>query len=278
MDFDTLVLGGGGIKCIAMLGALQYMYDNGATHIFKKYIGTSAGAMICFFLAIGYTPVELIACICTREILESLLPVDVVSLVTGHGAISYTKLETHLRSMVMNKIGREKITLKELAEEYGITLVCTTYNMTKNICEYLSQKTYPEMDCLTAVRMSSAIPIVFDECEYDGCIYLDGGIVDNFSITVPQPEDKVFGCVMFTEYKKLGEQNRILSLLRVLVTVSSNFYIDRILQNYPHHRILRLNVENIDLFEFKQTRARLLDMFSSGYNNCQLFFNSSKDK
>ena len=278
MDFDTLVLGGGGIKCIAMLGALQYLYDNGAGHVFKKYIGTSAGSMICFFLSIGYTPVELIACICTREILESLLPVDVVSLVTGHGAIPYSKLDTHLRAMVHSKIGRESITFQQLRDEYGITLVCTTYNMTKNTCEYLSHETYPDMDCLLAVRMSSAIPIVFDECEYGGSIYLDGGIVDNFSITVAQPMDKVFGCVMFTEYKKLGEQNRILSLLRILVTVSSNFYIDRVLQNYPQHQILRLSVENIDLFEFKQTRPRLLDMFSSGYNNCQVFFKSCKDK
>ena len=57
IDYDTLVLAGASSKCIVTLGAIQYAYDNFLLKNLQTYIGTSSGAMICYLLAIGYTPV-----------------------------------------------------------------------------------------------------------------------------------------------------------------------------------------------------------------------------
>lgn len=59
-DFDTLVISGGSVNGISALGALQYLRDNEYLNNIKTYIGTSSGAFICYLLAIGYTPVEII--------------------------------------------------------------------------------------------------------------------------------------------------------------------------------------------------------------------------
>jgi predicted acylesterase/phospholipase RssA len=304
--YTTIVLGGGGTKCISTIGAMQYLYDSGRTLkdgrlAITRFIGTSAGAMICLFLAVGYTPVEIMVQICTRNVMEALLPLDFVSLVTGNGAIPYARLDTCIRNMLAEKCDPD-ITLEGLYKT-GRELVCTTYNMTDGKCEYVSWKTHPDLLCRTAVQMSSSLPFVFDECVVDGKIYLDGGIVDNFPIVAAQlldSEEKVFGCALFTKYDSLHTQNRLLSLVRVLSTVASNFYIERIISQYepacqplvvgerndrsscPRRGpgaygscdILKIHLNNSDIMEFDKSHQSKLEMFSLGYNCCQTFYKS----
>lgn len=269
--FDTLVLGGGGMKCIATLGAVQYIYDNNDTEKIKKFVGTSAGAIISLLLAVQYTPIEIIVYICTQNVSESLLPADIFSLVKGNGAIMFEKVENHIRNMIYKKISRNSITLKELYDEYGKTLVCCTYNMTKNICEYVSKDTHPDLDCVTAVRMSSSIPIVFDDCVIDGDLYLDGGIVDNFPITIVDDKPTVFGCTIYTKYDSL-DRNKLLGLIRIVTSISANFYIQRTINTYKNAKILTINLQNVDVLDFEQSSLSKLDLFSKGYNSCAEIF------
>ena len=51
MGIFTLVLSGASSKFFLTGGAVQYLYDNSLLDI-KNYVGTSAGAIICFFLII----------------------------------------------------------------------------------------------------------------------------------------------------------------------------------------------------------------------------------
>ena len=69
---DTLVLPGGGIKGLTILGALQYCHDNFLLTDIVNYVGTSSGSMICYLLAIGYTPVDIITNICCNQIMEKI--------------------------------------------------------------------------------------------------------------------------------------------------------------------------------------------------------------
>ena len=69
---DTLVLPGGGIKGLTILGALQYCCDNFMLTDIVNYVGTSSGSMICYLLAIGYTPTDIITNICCNQIMEKM--------------------------------------------------------------------------------------------------------------------------------------------------------------------------------------------------------------
>ena len=51
MDFNAIVLSGGGLKGFGLLGGIQYMIDNKLFENIKYYSGTSIGSVICFFLA-----------------------------------------------------------------------------------------------------------------------------------------------------------------------------------------------------------------------------------
>ena len=75
--YTTLVLSGGGVKGILMLGAIQYMIDNRLLEKTTTYIGTSVGAMIGYLLAIGYTPIEIVAYLCNHGNSSELTNFDI---------------------------------------------------------------------------------------------------------------------------------------------------------------------------------------------------------
>lgn len=277
-NYNVIVLGGGGIKCISTLGALQYLYDNNNVYSqVSTFIGTSAGAIISLLLAIGYTPIEMTVYICTHNVLGSLLPFDFLSLMKGLGALKFEKLEKHLRDMIQIKTGKTEYTLLELYNQFNKTVICTSYNLTNNTCDYISHETHPNIDCVTAVRASASIPFVFDECLIDNNVYVDGGVVDNFPIHLCKNTDVVFGCVIFTKYNNLDRQYRILSILRVLSTLSSNFYIKRLLKcrNTENMDILEINLQDIDMFDFDKHQSSILSLYTDGYNKCLTFFTNN---
>ena len=55
--YADLVCKGGGVKGIALLGAIYYLEEKGYT--FQNFAGTSAGAIVSSLLAVGYTGKEL---------------------------------------------------------------------------------------------------------------------------------------------------------------------------------------------------------------------------
>lgn len=274
--YSTFVLCGGGVKCIALLGCLQYLYDNNLHGNIEKYIGTSAGAMVGLFLAIGCTPVEIIVYLCSNNVTESLLPFDIISLISGNGALQYEKLEYHLKNILLKKIGKDNLTLKQLYNEYGKTLISCTYNLTKNKCEYISHETYPDLDCIFSIRMSSSIPIIFNECIYNGNIYIDGAIVDNFPISIISSNlENVFGCIISTSYTS-SYNNKFINMLISLLTISSHYNIDKILNKYQLLcDIVHIKLQNISVLDLSQKNSNKLDLFSIGYNYSNNYFKQS---
>jgi peptidase E len=105
MNYDTLVIAGGSTKGILALGALQYAIDNYMLSKIKTYIGTSAGAMICYLLAIGYTPIEIIVYICSHQLMEKLVHFNIVAMINNQGASSYNAIHEIFEKMTINKIG-----------------------------------------------------------------------------------------------------------------------------------------------------------------------------
>ena len=81
IDYDTLVLAGGSSKGLMILGALQYGFDNYLLKNVNTYIGCSAGAMIGYLLAIGYTPIEIVVYICCNQLMEKMVHFNIVAMI-----------------------------------------------------------------------------------------------------------------------------------------------------------------------------------------------------
>jgi len=166
-NYDTLVLSGGSMNGLFIIGALQHFQDNKKLEEIKFYVGTSVGSIICYLLIIGYTPIEIMICLCVeKSIFENLSKVNFINALKGDGAVSFTHIETVLEKMTIDKIGK-LMTMQELQNHFSKELYCITFNLTKGKQEIISAKTFPDLDCLKALRMSSNIPLVFEKFKYN---------------------------------------------------------------------------------------------------------------
>lgn len=267
-DYDTIVLSGGSTKGILILGALQCAYDNFLLQNIKTYIGTSAGSMICYLLSIGYTPVEIMVYLCTNQVLEKMQSLDMVGLLQGRGACSFTIIQEHLEKMTISKIGYLP-TLEDIKEKFNKTIVCVTHNLTEEKTEYLSYETHPKLPCITAIRMSSNLPLVFEIFKYGNSMYIDGGISDNFAVDVAEKMgEKVLGLTVNsnissnTDYNSMNI-NFIYKLIFIPINQATKYKI-----NNTSSKSTIVNIktsDNIKIFNFDIDNTTKLEMFSQGY-------------
>ena len=276
-DFDTLVLSGGSIHAMIMLGALQYSEDNYLLKKVTTYVGTSAGAMCAYLMALGYTPMEIMVYLCTKQILERMKQFNIVAMMNGSGATSFSHIHEQLEKMTIEKIGR-LITLGELYTMFGKTLICTTYNLTTDKPEILSHETYPDMPCLIALRMSSNLPFIFDHFKYLGSFYIDGGISNNFPIDVgDQKGTKVLGFVLYNISRNFSKnQDNMLEYIYHLMSVPINQDVSNKIKDISSDKcsIVRLQPDNTPFFNFNLDTHTKLEMFSKGYLQMKEYWES----
>ena len=276
-NYDTLVLSGGSMNGLFILGALQHFQDNKKLEEIKYYVGTSVGSIICYLIIIGYSPIEIMIYLCVeKSIFENLSKVNFLNALKGDGAISFSYIENVLQKMTTDKIGK-LITMEELQKTFGKELYCITYNLTKGKQEIISFKTFPELDCIKALRMSSNIPLVFEKLKYNDCYYIDGGISDNFPIHIGEClGSKVLAVSVLTETKVENiDSIELFELLNKIMLV---------LLNEPSNLAIQLKRENteiiavepndksIKLFDFSCDSISKLDFFSYGYNWVKNFY------
>lgn len=266
-NFDTLVLAGGSSKGILILGALQYCFDNFLLKDIDIYIGTSAGAMICYLLAIGYTPLEIIVYICSNQLMDKMVHFNIIGMINNQGASSYSSINETFEKMTINKIGFYP-TLKDLKDKYNKTLICCTYNLTEKKTEYLSYENYPNLPCLTALRMSSNLPLIFENFKYGNSYYVDGGITDNFPIDIGDKlGKKILGCLLTAEQDNFNNNEiNILEFIYVLMFIPILQLEELKIKNVSEKcKIIKLNNNKFKFFNFDLNSKDKLELFSSGY-------------
>ena len=272
VNYDTLVLSGGGSKGILTIGALQYAYDNFLLQDITNYVGTSSGAIICFLLAIGYTPVEIVVYICTNQLMEKMQHFNVVAMINGGGASSYNNIQEQLEKMTISKLGYLP-TLLDLQNTFNKTLTFVTYNLTKGKVEYLSPETYPNLPCITALRLSSNLPLVFDKYKYGNDFYIDGGVIDNFAIDVGDSiGEKILGIKIDSDINNFSKDldinilEYIYKLMFIPIAESDRMKIENISSKCT---VIKLKFSKLTFFDFSINSKTKLDIFSSGYDQFQ---------
>ena len=270
IDYDTLVLSGGSTKGIIILGSLQYLYDNYLLTKINTYIGTSSGSMICYLLSIGYNPVEIITYICKNQLMEKMQHFNVVAMINGTGAVSFNNIYEHLEKMTIEKIGYLP-TFQDLKTNFGKTLICVTYNITEDKTEYISVENYANLPCLIALKMSSNLPLIFENYKYGNSFYIDGGVSDNFAIDIGDNiGNKVLGILLTSEKENFNTHpdidilEFIYKIMFIPISQTTEYKIKNISDKC---KIIRLKSSKIKFFNFNINSKAKLDLFSLGYED-----------
>lgn len=184
MDFDCVVLSGGGLCGFGQLGFLNELQERGKLSNIKKFFGTSVGALISALVIVG---------IPINKIFEKLLSVNdsiikvgnLTHLLTRYGLDDAEFFMATIVDLFIECGKSPLITFKDLSN-LGKQLYVSVVNLSKNRVEYFSHITVPNMKILDSVRASISIPILFDAIKFNGDYYIDGGLIDNYPMEFAQ--------------------------------------------------------------------------------------------
>lgn len=272
MNYETLVLSGGGFKGIAQLGCLHYLHSSNQLDYITDYIGTSIGSIICYLLIIGYKPIEIFEYISKTDItpeINNILSLclyniknikEIINIIIKNGIVNYDKINNILKQMTFDKLYFIP-TLEELYFMFNKKLTCISYRFKKNeiptsVCN-ISYTNFPNLSCLDALRMSCNIPIIFGEFIYEEYTYMDGGLIDNFSINM---NNKKYIGISLLGDSMLESDNIFVYLVGI---IQLPMYVREKSKLKNNSNIIRLNVNEIS---YNASYEDKLKLFNEGYN------------
>lgn len=183
--YTSIVISGGAMKAMACIGVARLLEERGLMKPVKNFVGTSAGSIICLFMALGYTSVEIRAALLETLSDDSLTSFDIekiFDIMTTYGMNDGSGIARSLERAIYRKYHIKDVSFMDLAKASGKNLVVCVSNLTKETPEYLSVDTAPGLSVIKAVVASCSIPILFQPVEIGGCMYLDGALYNNFPI------------------------------------------------------------------------------------------------
>ena len=182
-----IVLSGGGIRGIAYVGVFLELEKRGFLKNIKHILGVSCGAMFGFSYILGYTPNEMYSLASSLDfsLLQNIDPDIALNYFITYGIDDGSNLDKFLESLVKNKGFSKSITFQELYEKTSIVFRCYAVDLNTCVLKEFSHKTTPHYLVLLALRASMCIPGYFIPVVDDDKLYVDGGILINFQITIP---------------------------------------------------------------------------------------------
>ena len=103
---------------------------------------------------------------------------------TGPGLNSGLVLDEMLGSALANKTGDPDITLGDVQRRFGKRLVIIVTELTSGKERQLTPETHAELPLRLAVRMSMGVPGLMEPVRYNGHLYCDGGVTNDFPMHV----------------------------------------------------------------------------------------------
>lgn len=174
----ALVMKGGGVKGLALAGAIVELENEGVR--FDAVAGTSAGAIAAVLLAAGYTGLELekiLRELNFRSFLDGKLRM-LLNLVWRKSLFSGNPIRKWVDSLVRAKIAISgPVRMRHLGRR--AVIFATNRNGT---ITFDSHGEYRDTRADFAVRCSMSIPFFFAAPEHEGSPIYDGGLTHNFPV------------------------------------------------------------------------------------------------
>lgn len=186
MTIKHLVISGGGPTMIKSLGACQYLEQNNFWKIdnIQTIHGTSAGAVVGAMLCLNYDWETINSYIIDRPWNEAF-PFNIKSILdayTNRGIFDRKATEIVFKSLLLGKDLSLDITLRDFYDYSKIELYMYSFEINHFKMESISYKSYPDLPLLTALQMTSAVPILISPVCVDDKCFIDGAVVSNYPL------------------------------------------------------------------------------------------------
>ena len=275
---DTLCMGGGGIKGISFLGTLKYLEDQDYFKLkdINNFVGTSAGSILAFFLAIDYSVDELIDFVLQFNFDKFGLEINCNTFLTKYGLDPGKKILTAVETFLKEKYDVNDITFIELynKNKKNLKILTTNYTLSRNeIFNYINT---PNVSVLLAIRMSMSVPFVFTPVEHNGHYYVDGGLTCNFGLFCCN-KDTTLGLAIdnINSDNNMGSfPEYIVNLCNILIdsnTMNSIRYLDK--NDFKFNYIL-IKCRQQQAMEFTINKDKISDLLEDGENSAKKYYSN----
>jgi len=275
----NLVLAGSGARGIVYTSCLKVLDKYKLLENLEIIVGTSMGALIGTLYNIGYSG-KVLEKLFGEINIKKLLKITEDNLVDYFNVCGVMNFRDSLMKIVKkffkHKDIDENITFIELYKKTKIKLVITGTNLTTGNLEYFNYETTPDMSVILANEISACIPCYFTPIRYNKCVYVDGGILNNFPLNYISDDDKKYTIGLHTDndnYNDLDIENNIVDYIISIYEITRCKILTNdgyIIKLNPDIMILDFNIckeDKIKCFEYgtnymlKYISMNMLDLF-----------------
>ena len=270
IQYNNLVISGGGVKGIAALGSLMVMDQRGLLDAIDCFAGSSIGAFILALYLIGYTIDEIRNFTMSMDLTAFSSNISLNNLINHYGFDTGEATETIIKKMLAEKCSVD-ITMKELYDKTKKRLIITATCVDNNEIVYIDHATHPDLPVWLAVRISTSVPLFYKPVLYRGKTYVDGGLVDNFPIHLFDKDDATIGIYIhnYNSNNITSFERYIMGLFSCLIYGFTNSIVD----SSPHD-IIGLHLPCINIVDFNISDSTKRNLFTIGYDAAHQFFTS----
>ena len=288
--YADLVCKGGGIKGIALVGALSFFEEQG--YIWKKVAGTSAGAIVASLVVVGYTAHEI------KDIMFDLdfskfadknklqyIPLvgSLSSLLISKGLHSGDYIENFLREKFQQK-GKKHFKDISFNNQSRLKVIATDVTRHKLITlpdDLVEYNINPmNFEIAKAVRMSLSVPFFFQPVvlnrDNKPCYIVDGGLLSNFPIWIfdvsGKPRWPTFGLNLCDNVKNTNNSsNGFIPFLIDVVETSLQTNEEVYFKDSDAVRVVNIPTLEVNTLDFKISKQQMNDLYNSGYISAKSF-------
>jgi len=187
-----LVVCSGNTSAAAIVGCIAALEKKGMLSEIKQYSSSGNGCLFTVLLNLGCD---------TREIDKLLSAEDDSFFFDSHSYQhrpnpNFQAMRQFLDiGVFFSKVFTKKLTIvptfRQLYFNTGKTLYLSTYNLSRGECEYLSYKTHPNMNVITAIRLSLGAQSLNSNLSYDGDSYVDAALANPLPVSCFDHKTKI---------------------------------------------------------------------------------------
>lgn len=282
-------LEGGGVCGLGHVGVAKFLEERGILDQINYFAGTSAGSMLAGLLACK---------ICVSDIEEIMLNLD-ISQLEDPNWLYVNKIYKLWYNFGLNQgsnicdvygdilekyIGSRDITLQQIREKYGKTLIITTTSIKFGKTIYYNPDDYPDTKLVEAVRNSACYPMEFTPHSENKDLLVDGGVLNNYPIKSLHrylQKEQIIGSKFVS---KVGETNMfennipnnleqyILSFIKIYRNLAFNIHVD----SDDWKRTIVINVGSISSMDFDIDLDQKNWLINQGYDAAENFMTKTQ--
>ena len=250
-----LILGPAGMGYYALVGAVHKLQETHKLTNLQEISGASAGALVGFMYCLYKGNMKQILQQSLDIDVESHTKVNLQSFLNNYGFIDSTGIKKILQGM-----GGENLTMKELFTLSEIKLHIAAYCVTEGRTDYFSADTHPHTKVADVLCASIAVPFVFSSMHLHNKLYVDGGVEEVIPAT-PFLNKK-------HEHVKAVEVNMNKGTQVTDIASFSKQILASLIKNrlqFQNIDTTIINLEKYDVLDFKMKDITKIELYVKGY-------------